>query len=395
MEEEKALARQGVDVYFKTRLRAFHRRLRKLHRTDLKPIKLEVDRNDVFRDSFRAFSRHTGEQLRSPLHVKFKREDGRDDGGLTRHWFLLISREIVNPEYALFGPIGPGNAAFQVLPGSKHQPNHLDYFRFIGRVLGKAVFDGFLVEAHLAGPVYKYLLGREIARCDMATVDAIYYKNLQWILDNDVDEMELEMYFVMDCEEFGCVTQLELKEGGASLRVTNENKEEFVDLSCRRRLVDSIEPQLDALKAGFYDIMEPSLLDNFSEAELELILCGLPVIDIDDWRGHTDYKAGYTAEDDVIVWFWELVTDWDQEMRARLLQFVTGTSKVPMGGFANLYGATGPKRFQIIRVYNTDRLPQANTCFNELLLPPYYSKERLADFLTISIYDGGDVFALR
>eukprot|EP00291_Cryptomonas_curvata_P026744 CAMPEP_0172166840 /NCGR_PEP_ID=MMETSP1050-20130122/9226_1 /TAXON_ID=233186 /ORGANISM="Cryptomonas curvata, Strain CCAP979/52" /LENGTH=491 /DNA_ID=CAMNT_0012837537 /DNA_START=466 /DNA_END=1938 /DNA_ORIENTATION=- len=395
VEEEKALARQGVDAYFKTKLLALNRALRKLHRADSKPVRLEVDRNDVFRDSFRAFSRLTGEQLRGPLHVKFRKEDGRDDGGLTRHWFLLISREIVNPEYAMFSPVGNGNTSYQVHAASKHQAHHLDYFRFIGRVLGKAIFDGFLMEAHLASTIYKYLLGLEIARCDMASVDAVYFKNLQWILENDVEAVDLDMYFVVDSEEFGSVTQMELKEGGASLRLTNDNKEEFVDLACRRRLVDSIKPQLDGLKEGFYEVMDPTVLRSFSEAELELVLCGLPVIDIDDWRNHCDYRAGYTADNEVIVWFWELITDWDQEMRARLLQFVTGTSKVPMGGFANLYGATGPKRFQIIRVYNTDRLPQANTCFNELLLPPYYSKERLADCLTISIYDGGDVFALR
>ena len=67
----------------------------------------------------------------------------------------------------------------QVHPASKHQPHHLDYFRFIGRVLGKAVFDGFLVESHLASTIYKYLLGLEIAPCDMASVDPVYFKNLQ------------------------------------------------------------------------------------------------------------------------------------------------------------------------------------------------------------------------
>jgi hypothetical protein len=116
VEEEKALARQGVDAYFKTKLLGLNRALRKLHRADSKPVRLEVDRNDVFRDSFRAFSRLTGEQLRGPLHVKFRKEDGRDDGGLTRHWFLLISREIVNPEYAMFSPVGNGNTSYQARP---------------------------------------------------------------------------------------------------------------------------------------------------------------------------------------------------------------------------------------------------------------------------------------
>ena len=114
MEEEKALARQGVDAYFKSKLQGLNRALRRLHNLEAKAVRLEVDRNDVFRDSFRSFSRLSGEQLRGPLHVKFRKEDGRDDGGLTRHWFLLISREIVNPEYAMFAPVGNGNTSFQV-----------------------------------------------------------------------------------------------------------------------------------------------------------------------------------------------------------------------------------------------------------------------------------------
>ena len=126
MEEEKALARQGVDAYFKSKLQGLNRALRRLHNLEAKAVRLEVDRNDVFRDSFRSFSRLSGEQLRGPLHVKFRKEDGRDDGGLTRHWFLLISREIVNPEYAMFAPVGNGNTSFQVRLRRRPMANSLN-----------------------------------------------------------------------------------------------------------------------------------------------------------------------------------------------------------------------------------------------------------------------------
>eukprot|EP00286_Rhodomonas_abbreviata_P002113 CAMPEP_0181347388 /NCGR_PEP_ID=MMETSP1101-20121128/33852_1 /TAXON_ID=46948 /ORGANISM="Rhodomonas abbreviata, Strain Caron Lab Isolate" /LENGTH=497 /DNA_ID=CAMNT_0023459599 /DNA_START=505 /DNA_END=1998 /DNA_ORIENTATION=- len=395
IEDETSLKQKYTEEsYFQMKLTWLECQLRKLHRSDAKVCKMEVDRNDIFHDSFRAFSKLSGEQLRGPLELKFKREDGRDDGGLTRHWFMLISREVVNPEYALFIPMGK-NHAFQVNSASKHQPHHLEYFRFIGRVWGKALFDGFLIESHLASTIYKYLLDRKIGPNDMMTVDNVYFTSLQWILDNDVDESGMELNFVVDEEELGTVRQVVLKEGGETELVTNENKEEYVRLVCEERLVKCIQPQLDALKEGFYEIVPRDVLSKFSETELELVLCGLPVIDIEDWQANCEYRAGYSAEHEVMQWFWELLDGWDQEMRARMLQFVTGTSKVPTGGFGGLYGATGPKRFQIIRVINTNRLPQANTCFNELLLPPYSSKERLAHCLAMSLYDGGDTFGLR
>lgn len=182
---------------------------------------------------------------------------------------------------------------------------------------------------------------------------------------------------------------MELKEGGAKIPVTNANKDEYVKLASMRRLVTGIQPQLDAFKGGFREVFPSELLERFTEDELELVLCGLPAIDVQDWRRNSLYRAGYTAESDVVIWFWELVEGWDQAMRARLLQFVTGTSNVPTGGFGELYGANGPKLFQIIRVYDMTRLPQANTCFNELLLPPYASKEILAELLCMAILDGG------
>mmetsp|Transcript_32559 Transcript_32559/g.103122 ORF Transcript_32559/g.103122 Transcript_32559/m.103122 type:complete len:502 (-) Transcript_32559:122-1627(-) len=388
------LMKESKESAFHLKNKWLEQQLRLKHKLDAKSVKLEVDRNDLFYDSFRSFAKFSGEQLQGPLQIKFKREDGRDDGGLTRHWFMLISREVVNPAYALFTPVGK-NRTFQVNSASKHQSHHLDYFRFIGRVWGKAIFDGFLVESNFASTIYKYLLERDIGFDDMSRVDPVYHSSLQWFLDNDIEAADLDLYFVIEEEEFGSIVQVPLKENGESIRVTNDNKHEYLELLCDRRLVKSVQPQLDSLKAGFYDIMPQDVLLKFTEDELELLLCGMPTIDIADWKENCEYKAGYTADHEVMLWFWELVESWDEEMRAKLLQFVTGTSRVPTGGFSGLYGATGPKRFQIIRVYDTTRLPQANTCFNELLLPPYDSKERLASCLAISLYDGGDVFGLR
>jgi hypothetical protein len=115
-------------------------------------------------------------------------------------------------------------------------------------------------------------------------------------------------------------------------------------------------------------------------------------------RKNTVYKAGYsdTSNCHVIRWFWLLVESWDQEMRARLLQFVTGTSKVPFPeGFKGLRGSEGLRSFHIVRVSDSTRLPQAHTCFNELILPDYDTYEELHNNLTTAIFETGNQFQLR
>ena len=111
----------------------------------------------------------------------------------------------------------------------------------------------------------------------------------------------------------------------------------------------------------------------------------MPSIDIKDLRENTEYR-GMNREDKVIEWFWDVVTNMDAEEKALLLQFVTGTSKVPIGGFANLPGMHGIQKFCITNAGSNDNsLPVAHTCFNQLDLPTYSSKNILSQKLKIAI----------
>jgi E3 ubiquitin-protein ligase HUWE1 len=142
---------------------------------------------------------------------------------------------------------------------------------------------------------------------------------------------------------------------------------------------------------GFHDIIPADIISIFTEQELELLISGLPDIDVDDWKNNTEY-SGYTASSPQIVWFWRMVRSFDKEQRAKLLQFVTGTSKVPLNGFKELEGMNGFSRFSIHRDYTSDRLPSAHTCFNQLDLPEYESYEKLRDTLLLAITDGSGEF---
>merc|ERR1711865_402766 len=108
----------------------------------------------------------------------------------------------------------------------------------------------------------------------------------------------------------------------------------------------------------------------FDENEMELIVNGLPEIDIADLKSNTEYHGGYTLASPAINYFWQVVGEFDEEEKARLVLFVTGTSKVPLEGFVGLQGMSGTQIFQIHKAHgHTDRLPSAHTCFNQLDLP--------------------------
>ena len=115
-------------------------------------------------------------------------------------------------------------------------------------------------------------------------------------------------------------------------------------------------------------------------------------VDLGDLRANTEYN-GYSPSSPSVVWFWQVVEELDKQELALLLQFVTGTSKVPLGGFRALQGISGPQRFQIQRAYGPpDRLPSAHTCFNQLDLPEYASKAQLAERLRMAIHEGHEGF---
>ncbi|KAI9068310.1 hypothetical protein FKP32DRAFT_1587710 [Trametes sanguinea] len=354
-------------------------------------LQLNVRRQRVFEDSFQYLQRKTGDQIKyGKLSVRFYDEEGVDAGGVTREWFQILARQMFDPNYALFQPCAVDKLTYQPNRASWVNPEHLSFFKFVGRVIGKAIYDGRLLDAYFARSIYKQLLGKPVDYKDVEWVDPEYYNSLVWILENDPSPLDLT--FSVEADEFGVTKIVELKPGGASIPVTQENKKEFVQLSANYRLYSSIKDQIEALLAGFYEIIPKDLITIFNERELELLISGTPDIDVDEWRSATEYN-GYTSSDPVIVWFWRALKSFTREERAKVLSFATGTSRVPLGGFVELQGVQGTQRFSIHKAYgDPDRLPQAHTCFNQIDLPQYSSYEMLRQQLLLAINEGGEGF---
>uniref|UniRef100_A0A8D2NL00 HECT-type E3 ubiquitin transferase n=1 Tax=Zosterops lateralis melanops TaxID=1220523 RepID=A0A8D2NL00_ZOSLA len=335
-------------------------------------------------DSFQQIMNMKPYDLRRRLYIIMRGEEGLDYGGIAREWFFLLSHEVLNPMYCLFEYAGKNNYCLQINPASSINPDHLTYFRFIGRFIAMALYHGKFIDTGFTLPFYKRMLNKRPTLKDLESIDPEFYNSIVWTKENSLEECGLELYFIQDMEILGKVTTHELKEGGESIRVTEENKEEYIMLLTDWRFTRGVEEQTKAFLDGFNEVVPLEWLRYFDEKELELMLCGMQEIDMNDWQKNTIYRH-YTKNSKQIQWFWQVVKEMDNEKRIRLLQFVTGTCRLPVGGFAELIGSNGPQKFCIDKVGKETWLPRSHTCFNRLDLPPYKSYEQLKEKLLYAI----------
>uniref|UniRef100_A0A3P9D533 E3 ubiquitin-protein ligase n=1 Tax=Maylandia zebra TaxID=106582 RepID=A0A3P9D533_9CICH len=347
-------------------------------------VKINVSRKTLFEDSFQQIMSLNAQDLRRRLWIIFPGEEGLDYGGVSREWFFLLSHEVLNPMYCLFEYAGKDNYCLQINPASYINPDHLKYFKFIGRFIAMALFHGKFIDTGFSLPFYKRILNKPLTLHDLESIDPEFYNSLMWIKDNNIEECGLEMFFSVDKEILGEISTHELKPGGGDIQVTEENKEEYIRLVAEWRLSRGVEEQTQAFFEGFNEVLPQQYLQYFDAKELEVMLCGMQEIDLVDWQRNTIYRH-YARSSKQIVWFWQLVKEMDNEKRMRLLQFVTGTCRLPVGGFNDLMGSNGAQKFCIEKVGKENWLPRSHTCFNRLDLPPYKSYEQLKEKLMFAI----------
>lgn len=354
-------------------------------------IRLVVRRDHLLSDSIRAVMALSRADMRKRWRIEFFGEPAIDAGGVMREFFQMISNFMFNPDMGLWLPSVNNQTCMRINPASDIScpDDHLIYFRFLGRILGRALFDRQLIDGHMVRYLYKHILGWPITFDDLREQDEEYFQSLRHFTTMSEEEISsLCLDFTLAEETLGVRRDIELVEGGRDIEVTKNNLPEYLEAILKYRTLDRTKPQITELLLGFYDVIPEPALTVFDPNELELILCGLPTIDIDDWEANTIYSGNCSVDNDVVRWLWEIVrNDFDQEMRARLLQFVTGTSGVPSHGFSVLQGNDGNiKKFSI---HGVDRktyvYPRAHTCFNRIDLPNYSTKEELLEKLKTAV----------
>lgn len=186
---------------------------------------------------------------------------------------MLMSKELLNENRALFAKSDAGNTYYPN-PKSTIIENYYEQFAFIGRVIGKALWDQQLVDCYFVKAFYKVILEMSLDYEDMEDYDQAMYKSLTWMLENSGVE-NLCTYFVETIDYFGSSKEIALCEGGENMLVTDENKLQYVKLVANFKLYRAISTQIEAFLAGFYSVVPKDLIKMFDNLELELLISGL------------------------------------------------------------------------------------------------------------------------
>eukprot|EP00427_Karlodinium_veneficum_P032596 CAMPEP_0169194626 /NCGR_PEP_ID=MMETSP1016-20121227/6794_1 /TAXON_ID=342587 /ORGANISM="Karlodinium micrum, Strain CCMP2283" /LENGTH=969 /DNA_ID=CAMNT_0009271137 /DNA_START=1 /DNA_END=2911 /DNA_ORIENTATION=- len=395
------------------------------------PIRLVVPRDNVLDGVCTTLNlQDRNARVDVPLEIEFRSgyaddagtelvDEGEDQGGLDDSGSDLF----VSPSEDAAHLESPGGLSTNrrthgliVVPSPESvvscvQEDWEEQFELFGCVLGFAILYKETIPAHFGYAFLRSVFGLKTDSQDLLplleNVDKTLHTKLKYILDGSYRELgdsvqdaleqsNLPKNFTVSeshCPELVAIAPL--KPDGENILVTEENKDEFVMLLLERVLIKGVAKQVACFRRGMLRVIPEELVQRIGELmsvkEIELMVCGVDEIDVDDWEKHTNYENGYTPQSQPVKWFWEVVRKMSQQQRAALLSFATGSSQVPSGGFRFLQ----PELFAIQRVAVIDRYPEAHTCANMVDLPEYKSMEELQQRLYFAVEEAGDAFGRR
>mmetsp|Transcript_44122 Transcript_44122/g.42807 ORF Transcript_44122/g.42807 Transcript_44122/m.42807 type:complete len:210 (+) Transcript_44122:470-1099(+) len=201
------------------------------------------------------------EQMKKRLHVDFSGEIGIDAGGLTKDFFSELSKEIFNTERKLFN-LASNGSTYYPSPQSYREKEYLPKFKFIGRVIGKALYEQCLLECYFVKPIYKIILGEQITLKDLESFDHQLYKAFTWMVSNDITSMDLK--YVVEAQHSATGQDEELIPGGKKIAVTNENKIDFLERLIAYKLFGCFDKQIDSFLEGFEELIPRDLINIFT-----------------------------------------------------------------------------------------------------------------------------------
>lgn len=338
------------------------------------------------RDALAQIETKKAYELRRELKVKFEGEDGVDEGGVKKEFFQMLIRACFNPEYGLFR-YQEESRLHWFSPTSDDKMNHeaAEDCYSIGKLFGLAIYNSVLLDVSFPHAFYKMLVDKPVDIDDLIELEPSLGKSLSKILTMDEEEFKEAgldgIPFEIDVPSGPMQSGKALKFRLPSMHetVTFDNRLEFVQLYAEAILHRTIELPLQAFIRGFQFTFGKSILFHFHPKEIEGLLCGSQEFNYSELQSSTTYEGGYTEDMLVIIWFWQIIFEFDQVDRCKFLAFVSGTDRAPVGGLKDL-------KLKIIKNGDDDdRLPTSHTCFNTLLLNNYSSKEKLKYWLKMAI----------
>ncbi|KAK6369355.1 putative E3 ubiquitin-protein ligase [Exophiala oligosperma] len=376
---------------------------------------LKVRRECLVEDSLRNVSEVVGSggsDIKKGLRIDFQGEEGVDAGGLRKEWFLLLVREIFDPNHGLF--VYDDDSHFCYFNPYCFESS--EQFFLVGVLLGLAIYNSTILDIAFPPFVFKKMLasapmtgdkltsttrvGHSYTLEDLAEFRPALARGLRQLLEFEGD-VEETFYrdFVVEMERYGEVIRVPLCPGGEKRPVTNSNRREFVDLYIHYLLDTSVTRQYEPFKRGFFTVCGGNALSLFRPEEIELLIRGSDEpLDIASLRAVATYEGwpkneGPPDKQPQVIWFWDFfgrATPGDQR---KILTFITGSDRIPAMGATNLI-----IRIQLLRLKDEvdglgrgpprksiERFPIARTCFNTLSLYRYSSRQKLEQKLWTAV----------
>ena len=337
---------------------------------------IDINRDEIINLSIHQF------KLINPykeLKINFNGEVNQDAGGLIREWLTVIFKELQSEKEGLFEKADTMDYSIKLKNELKVNQRNIEIFNFIGKIMAKALLENLTVNTCFNKYIYKIILDEKIEFKELIFIDQSLYHSLEKMKEMENIE-DLEIFFNIEYKDSkGQIISEDLITNGKNIKVKKQN----IDFYIEQRINNMIWKNrilLNEIKKGLFSIIPENLIKIFTAEQFELLLNGTPFIDVEDWRVNTTYN-GYFTNDKIIMDFWDIIIELPQDKLARLLQFCTGSSRVPIGGFRSLESNRGNKSpFCITKVEyekNGQNFIRAHTCFNRLNLPNFPNKDEL------------------
>ncbi|XP_043926988.1 E3 ubiquitin-protein ligase TRIP12 isoform X2 [Protopterus annectens] len=379
---------------------------------------------------------------RAMLEIQYENEVGTGLGP-TQEFYALVSQELQRSDLGLWrgeeivlpNPKGSNEGTKYIhnpqglfaLPfGRTAKPAHIAKvkmkFRFLGKLLAKAIMDFRLLDLPLGLSFYKWMLRQELSfnSHDLFNIDPVIAKSVRHLedivrqkkklekdksLSKDSLKQALEVLNMNGCsvEDLGLdytlpgFPNIELKKGGKDICVTIDNLEEYVRLVVHWTLNEGVARQFESFRDGFESVFPLHHLQYFYPEELDQLLCGSKS---EAWDVKTLMECcrpdhGYTHDSRAVKFLFEILSSFNAEQQRLFLQFVTGSPRLPVGGFRSLNPPLTIVRKTFESSENPDDfLPSVMTCVNYLKLPDYSSIDIMREKLLIAAREGQQSFHL-
>ncbi|KXX73866.1 putative E3 ubiquitin-protein ligase HECTD2 [Madurella mycetomatis] len=362
---------------------------------------LNIRRECLVEDSLKAVSEVVGgggEDIKKGLKINFKGEEGVDAGGLRKEWFLLLVREVFNPDHGMF--LYDEDSQYCYFNPNSLEPS--EQFFLVGIVFGLAIHNSTILDVALPPFAFRKLLLAAPPASSLPTFqprqtmtytldDLAEYRprlahGLRQLLEFEGDvESTFGLDFAIDTERYGATERVARLPGG------------------RAPGRDQLEPEgFEPFKRGFFTVCGGNALGLFRPEEIELLVRGSDEkLDVQALKAVAEYDGWFTTigdaagggggggggkggkvviknpaeEEPTVRWFWEAFEGAKVKDQRRLLAFITGSDRIPAMGAASLVMKV------VYAGEDCGRFPTARTCFNTLILYRCETRERLEGML--------------